>query len=214
MKKIFSVTKNLTVNFGLGLNYGPGTAQQIILNGGGKINNFRLNYYWKYPVGSLSTSGHQIFSVGMDFGQPATPISLRQPALPTTTIPAVPQPVSLTVIPGIAAYLVTISSPAVSEVFTTTITAPTPLPTTITEVSSGTIPTSVFSSTAPAPALKKPKPRELPLIRTHPVAAGETLPEIAERYYGNKNDWPKIYQANEDKIEKGLLVPGTVLIIP
>jgi phage tail protein X len=50
--------------------------------------------------------------------------------------------------------------------------------------------------------------------RTCRVAAGDTLPGLAERYYGTKAAWPKIYQANKDRIEKGSLAPGEVLIIP
>jgi LysM repeat protein len=50
--------------------------------------------------------------------------------------------------------------------------------------------------------------------RTHKVMAGDTLPALAEKYYGRRTDWYKIYEANKDRIEKGALEPGQVLIIP
>jgi nucleoid-associated protein YgaU len=50
--------------------------------------------------------------------------------------------------------------------------------------------------------------------RKHKVAPGETLPMIAEKYYGNRNLWVKIYEANRDQIEKGNISPEKVLIIP
>jgi len=54
----------------------------------------------------------------------------------------------------------------------------------------------------------------VPLVRTHKVEAGETLTSLAEKYYGSPKEWHKIYKANEDKIEKGIIKPGSVLIIP
>lgn len=49
---------------------------------------------------------------------------------------------------------------------------------------------------------------------TYKVKGHETLPELAEKYYGKRSMWTKIYEANKDKIEKGSLKEGEVLFIP
>jgi nucleoid-associated protein YgaU len=51
-------------------------------------------------------------------------------------------------------------------------------------------------------------------IRTHVVVAGDTLQSIAKEYYGDANQWKKIYNANADKIERGLPKVGSKLVIP
>jgi nucleoid-associated protein YgaU len=54
-----------------------------------------------------------------------------------------------------------------------------------------------------------------PEVRTHTVAAGESLSKIAKRYYGNANEWRRIYDANRDTIKNpDLIHPGQVLKIP
>jgi LysM repeat protein len=68
-------------------------------------------------------------------------------------------------------------------------------------------------------ALKKrsaaaPKPKKKPGAKTHTVRAGESLPSIAEKYYGDSSLWKKIYDANKNKIERGQITPGQVLVIP
>jgi nucleoid-associated protein YgaU len=61
-----------------------------------------------------------------------------------------------------------------------------------------------------------PRPTGSPARYTavHKTAAGESLPSLAEKYYGNRSRWTDIYEANKDKIEKGSLQPGHILIIP
>ncbi|MBN2406366.1 MAG: LysM peptidoglycan-binding domain-containing protein [Elusimicrobia bacterium] len=49
---------------------------------------------------------------------------------------------------------------------------------------------------------------------SHKVVQGETLKEIAQKYYGDQNKWKLIYEANTDKIERGRPKPGATLIIP
>ncbi len=63
------------------------------------------------------------------------------------------------------------------------------------------------SSTAPAP-----KPAE----ETYVVAAGDSLSKIAKRFYGDANDWRRIYEANKDVIgaNPDLIRPGQKLRIP
>jgi LysM repeat protein len=51
-------------------------------------------------------------------------------------------------------------------------------------------------------------------IRTHVVVSGDTLQSIAKEYYGDANQWKKIYNANSDKIERGLPKVGSKLVIP
>ncbi len=65
------------------------------------------------------------------------------------------------------------------------------------------------SSTAPdAPA---PAPTET----TYTVVSGDSLSRIAKRFYGDANQWRRIFEANQDKIKNpDLIHPGQVLRIP
>lgn len=51
-------------------------------------------------------------------------------------------------------------------------------------------------------------------VRTHKVSAGETLQSLAREYYGDPNQWKRIYNANPDKIDRGLPKAGSTLVIP
>jgi LysM repeat protein len=67
-----------------------------------------------------------------------------------------------------------------------------------------------FLSDAPAP-----KPQTAPTLRIHKVVAGDTLSKIAKKYYGNANDYMKIFKANQDKLkDPDKIFPGQELIIP
>lgn len=57
-------------------------------------------------------------------------------------------------------------------------------------------------------------PATVPKKRYHTVVTGDTLPKLAEKYYGDSSQWRKIYDANKDKIIRGQLIPGTVIEIP
>jgi hypothetical protein len=68
-----------------------------------------------------------------------------------------------------------------------------------------------------------PKPRLLPRApkkvlpawpKSHRVKAGDTLRSLAGSYYGEPNLWERIYEANRDKVDRGLPVEGAVLVIP
>ncbi len=48
----------------------------------------------------------------------------------------------------------------------------------------------------------------------HKVKEGETLISISKKYYNNERGWKKIYEANKDKIIKGIPIVGEILIIP
>ena len=50
--------------------------------------------------------------------------------------------------------------------------------------------------------------------RMHTVENGDNLESLAEKYYGDKTQWVKLYEANKDKIEKGSLKTGQVILIP
>lgn len=51
--------------------------------------------------------------------------------------------------------------------------------------------------------------------RTHTVQPRETLYGLAQRYYGDKNQWRKIYYANRNRLTDPNNVPaGIRLIIP
>jgi hypothetical protein len=51
--------------------------------------------------------------------------------------------------------------------------------------------------------------------RSHTVLSGETLIELAARYYGDETRWREIYRANADRIaDPDNLRVGTVLVIP
>lgn len=50
--------------------------------------------------------------------------------------------------------------------------------------------------------------------RKHQVVAGDSLRGLAETYYGDPNKWQVIYEANEDKIIRGVPRQGAELTIP
>jgi nucleoid-associated protein YgaU len=51
--------------------------------------------------------------------------------------------------------------------------------------------------------------------KTIKVGPGETLKKIAEREYGDANQWEKIYKANKWKIDDPeMIYPGMDLLIP
>lgn len=51
--------------------------------------------------------------------------------------------------------------------------------------------------------------------QTYTVVSGDTLSKIAKHYYGNANDWPKIFDANRDQLSNPDRINiGQVLRIP
>lgn len=54
-----------------------------------------------------------------------------------------------------------------------------------------------------------------PQAQTYTVASGDNLSKIAKQFYGNANDWQKIFDANRDQLSNpDLIKPGQVLQIP
>jgi len=51
--------------------------------------------------------------------------------------------------------------------------------------------------------------------RTYTVTAGDSLSKIAKNFYGNANQYMKIFEANKDKLsDPDKIKPGQVLTIP
>lgn len=74
------------------------------------------------------------------------------------------------------------------------------------EVASESAPASEPAAAAPAPEAQ---------ARTYKVASGDNLSKIAKQFYGNANDWQKIFDANRDQLSNpDLIKPGQVLRIP
>lgn len=73
-----------------------------------------------------------------------------------------------------------------------------------------------FQQAKPQAAIQQARPAgNQPQTRTYTVANGDTLWGIAKKYYNNGNDYPKIFNANKDKISNpNLIYPGQVLSIP
>jgi nucleoid-associated protein YgaU len=72
------------------------------------------------------------------------------------------------------------------------------------------------SSTAPPAPAKAPAgdaPAGSP--RTYTVVGGDSLSKIAKKFYGDANQWKKIFEANRDTVKNpDLIHPGQVLKIP
>ncbi len=52
-------------------------------------------------------------------------------------------------------------------------------------------------------------------VQTYTVASGDSLSKIAKHFYGNANDWRRIFEANGDQLSNpDLIKPGQVLKIP
>jgi nucleoid-associated protein YgaU len=53
-----------------------------------------------------------------------------------------------------------------------------------------------------------------PEARRHRVVKGDTLRDLAQKYYGDPNKWGTIYDSNQEKFIRGVPRPGEELIIP
>lgn len=68
----------------------------------------------------------------------------------------------------------------------------------------------------PKPVVVRVRARPAPPAwpKRHVVKAGETLRTMAKEYYGDPNQWEKIYDANREKVERGLPSEGASIVIP
>jgi uncharacterized protein YidB (DUF937 family) len=65
------------------------------------------------------------------------------------------------------------------------------------------------------PAAAAPSAAPAPAAQAYTVVSGDTLSKIAKHYYGNANEWPKIFDANRDKLSNpDKINVGQVLRIP
>src|SRR5687768_14548325 len=70
------------------------------------------------------------------------------------------------------------------------------------------------SSTAPDAWVER-EPATEPGRKMYTVVAGDSLSKIAQREYGDANEWKKIYEANKHIIKNpDLIYPGQELTIP
>jgi len=54
-----------------------------------------------------------------------------------------------------------------------------------------------------------------PAVKIHVVERGQTLSDIAYKYYGSPNKWQKIFEANRSRLkDANTLIPGMRLTIP
>ncbi|HRY29904.1 MAG TPA: LysM peptidoglycan-binding domain-containing protein [Elusimicrobiota bacterium] len=51
-------------------------------------------------------------------------------------------------------------------------------------------------------------------VRLYRAQSGETLPQLAGRLYGDPGRWGDIYAANQERLSRGLLEKGMLLVIP
>jgi nucleoid-associated protein YgaU len=73
-----------------------------------------------------------------------------------------------------------------------------------------TLDLSIDPSLAPAPATPTASSQ-----KTYTVQPGDTLSKIAKEFYGNANEYNKIFQANQDKLQSpDKIQVGQQLVIP
>jgi nucleoid-associated protein YgaU len=71
------------------------------------------------------------------------------------------------------------------------------------------------SSTAPSAQAQQGGPAPESGGRMYSVQPGDSLSKIAKKFYGNANDWKRIFEANRDRIKNpDVIQPGWTLKIP
>ncbi|MFH2070613.1 MAG: type IX secretion system membrane protein PorP/SprF [Elusimicrobiota bacterium] len=204
-----------------------------------KIFPVEIDYAWVFPLSGIEdTSGTHSLSFVVKFakmGEKEEKLTLEvQPARDTGVserlpdITTVQKDLIISTSPAASREVVQMKveistpaavSPSVSPVIVASTAAPVTEP--VEEVLSPPIAPAVTPTVEVAPVLPpKPKPPARitvpagPRPGTHKVVSGDTLMSLAEKYYRDKSKWVKIYEANRDKIDKGILIPGSVLVLP
>ena len=72
-----------------------------------------------------------------------------------------------------------------------------------------------IDSSLPQPAAASPAGQQAGGGRKYTVQSGDSLSKIAKQFYGNANDYNKIFEANRDKLsDPDKIRPGQELVIP
>lgn len=73
----------------------------------------------------------------------------------------------------------------------------------------------VQAALQPPPAESAPAEPAPPAEQSYTVESGDSLSAIAERFYGDANQWQRIFEANTDQLsDPNLIFPGQVLRVP
>jgi len=155
----------------------------------------------KIEVSSPTVSVQEVI-VSTAVGQPAVPVEeiiVSTPSVPvaeiTVSTPPVPVAEIIVSTPSVSAEEVTVSTPPVEG--------------------KAEVPEIEEPIEIKKPEVVKPEKPAVPIgPKTHKVSAGDTLESLANKYYGDRSKWHKIYNANQSNIERGILKPGQVLTIP
>ena len=74
---------------------------------------------------------------------------------------------------------------------------------------------TVDASAQPAPASQSGSQPPASAGRTYTVQSGDTLSKISRRFYGNDNEYMKIFEANRDVLtDPNKISPGQMLKVP
>ena len=72
-----------------------------------------------------------------------------------------------------------------------------------------------FSDVTSGESSTAPKAPDDSAVEEYTVVKGDSLSKIAKHFYGEANQWRRIFEANTDQIENpDLIHPGQVLRIP
>jgi LysM repeat protein len=184
----------------LGFGWGDREYRKVTAGLGLAVQQLSIGYAWDYPLSGIrDVSGTHYVTIGFSFG--GEQAGARHSVAEQPVRPTLPQEITASPVP--------VSADAESSREDVVLSTPAPIVPVVSE-SSAAVP-SVTAKKEPRQVERKAAAKT---HITHTVAGGETLPALAEKYYGARASWTRIYEANKDKVEKGSLKPGDVLIIP